>query len=163
VVVVAAGLLLLTVGGAQPAGARDWNRVDDPLEGAIGVHGGKVAGTGLSFKLPLQWYLYVQATGLIWYTSENKWNNFGLGLQYLLRQDQRMRLFLAGGFARYYHKKVRDDQPDEVEENWNAGLGVGTEFLLGDRISAQIELDFTYEGEDENITLFPQAGIFFYW
>ena len=158
-----AGLLVTAATGFGPAAARDWNRVDDPLQGAIGVHAGKVAGTGLSFKLPLQWFLYFQATGLIWHTSENKWHNYGFALQYLLRQDRQMRLFLAGGVARYYHKKVKDDGPDEEEANWNTGLGVGTEFLLGERVSAQVQLDFTYEGEDENITLFPQAGIYFYW
>jgi len=156
-------LVLLTTAGLEPVAARDWNRVDDPLQGAVGVHAGKVAGTGLSFKLPLQWFLYLQATGLIWHTSENQWHNYGFSLQYLLRQDQTMRLFLAGGVARYYHKKINDDGPDEEDTSWNGGLGVGTEFLLGSRVSAQVQLDFTYEGKDEDITLFPQAGIYFYW
>jgi hypothetical protein len=145
------------------ADAKDWNRLDDPLQGAVGLHAGKVGGTGLSFKLPLRWFLYLQASGVIWHTADNKWHNYGVEAQYLLRQDRSMRLFLAAGIARYHHKRVHDDRPDETDVSWNSGFGVGTEFLVGERWSAQVELDFTYESDDDNILLFPQAGLFFYW
>jgi hypothetical protein len=158
-----AALLVGAPGLDAVAWAKDWNRMDDPLEGAVGAHAGKIGGTGLSFKLPLQWFLYFQASGLVWHTAENKRHNYGFQLLYLLRQDRNMRLFLVGGIARYHHKRVHDDRPDEVEESWNSGLGVGTEFLLGERWSAQVDLSFTYEGRDDNIMLFPQAGVYFYW
>jgi hypothetical protein len=162
-VALSVGLVMAMVAGGGRAVAKDWNRVDDPLKGALGAHVGKIGGTGLSFKFPVQWFLYLQATGLIWHTDENKWHNYGFEAHYLLRQDQTMRLFIVAGIARYYHEKVKQDAENEEEVSWNSGVGVGTEFLIGRRWSLQVDLSFTYESKDRDIMLFPQAGAYFYW
>ncbi|MFO7653166.1 MAG: hypothetical protein R6X25_05015 [Candidatus Krumholzibacteriia bacterium] len=160
---IAAVLLAAGIVAATPIAARDWNRTQDPMQGGIGVHAGKIGGTGLSIKVPLQWWLYVQGTGAVWNTSDHRRHNLGVEGQYLLRQDRTMRLFLAAGLSRYYHRERHDDRPDEVAEHWNYGFGVGTEFLAGERWSFQVELDFTHEGDDDDFLLFPQVGFFFYW
>ena len=48
---------------AQTVAQKDWNRLDDPLTAALGVHVGKTGGTGLAFKFPTWWWLYVQVAG----------------------------------------------------------------------------------------------------
>jgi opacity protein-like surface antigen len=156
-------LLILLLGGDAAAAGKDWNRTDDPLLGAVGVHAGKIGGTGLSLKFPIVWWLYVQGAGAIWNTSNDKRHNYGLEAQYLLRQDRNLRLFLATGAGRYYHKKTPENAREEVDAHWNYGFGVGTEFLLTERWSLQVELDFTHDGDDDTFTLFPQVGTFFYW
>ena len=152
---------------AQTVAQKYWNRLDDPLTAALGVHVGKTGGTGLAFKFPIQWWLYVQAAGMVWNTSDNKRHNIGFELQYLLRQDQKTRLFLAAAAANYYHSKREPVAGNEdnwvTEENWNYGFGVGGEWLIGKRWSLQAEIQFTHDGEDDNFILLPQAGAFYYW
>lgn len=149
---------------AVPAGAvKDWNRLDDPLAGAVGLHAGKLGGVGLAYKYPPVWWLNFQVAGGIWHTGKHKRHNIGLELQYILRQDDRLRLFAAAGAGFFYHQQVHDDADDELSEYWNTGIGIGIEFLQGDRFSIQIEGDFTHEGDDGDILFFPQAGIFYYF
>jgi hypothetical protein len=162
--VLAAAALL----AAMPASARpDWNRLDDPLEGGIGVHAGWIGGTGLAFKWPLQWWLQLQAAGGIWNTEDHRRHNAGVELQYLLRQDPRLRLFLVAGLG-YYNHRERERQGDGTESwrtqrNWNSGFGVGVERLMGERWALKVDLDFTYRDKNDSVTLWPQAGLFFYW
>jgi opacity protein-like surface antigen len=160
VVLVLASIVLTPL---PAAAVRDWNRTDDPMEGALGLHVGKIGGVGLAYKYPLKWWLYVQTAGGIWHTNANKRHNIGFQVHYLLRQDDRLRLYLTMGAGYFYHKKVEDKQPDEVSENWNTGFGVGVELLRGDRMSVQIEGDFTHEGEDNDILFLPQVAAFYYF
>ena len=149
---------------ASPAWAvKDWNRTDDPMKGGIGAHAGKIGGVGLAYKYPPIWWLNIQIAGAIWHTQDNKRHNIGLMLQYILRQDAKVRLYGAGGAGYFYHKKREDGDSYTTSEVVNAGLGVGVEYLLGERLSLQVEGDFTYEGDDKDIKFLPQLGVFFYF
>jgi hypothetical protein len=145
------------------AAERDWNRLDDPLAGAVGLHAGLIGGMGLAYKYPPVWWLNFQMAGGIWHTAKHKRHNIGLQLQYILRQDTRMRLYSAAGAGYFYHKEVHDEAQDEVTAHWNTGFGIGVEFLRGERVSIQLEGDFTHEGDDGDILFYPQVGIFYYF
>ena len=60
-------------------------------------------------------------------------------------------------------------EPVVVEEefthskSWFSGFGVGLEFLRTDRISIQIEGDFTHDSSNGDFVFLPQVGVFFYW
>ncbi len=161
-------LALAALSLAAPANAvPDWNRLDDPLEGGIGLHAGRIGGTGLAFKWPLRWWLQLQGAGGILNTDANRRHNFGLELQYLLRQDARLRLFLVSGVGYYYHSE-RERPAGGAEfwrrrKTWNSGFGVGVERLMGERWALKFDVDFTYRDDKGSITLWPQAGLFFYW
>lgn len=153
---------------AEPQGdGRDWNRGGDTLTGAVGLHCGKIGGTGLSFRLPLQWFLYAQVAGGIWHTGDNQRHNLGLQLHYLLRQDSHLRLFTGVGVANYYHREKTGTSPAgdifDKEAGWNYGAGVGIEVLQGPRWSWLAELDFVHEDLTGNTTVLPQAGLSYYW
>lgn len=156
-------VLVLGLLAATPAAAvRDWNRVDDPMQGALGLHLGKVGGVGLAYKYPPVWWLYLQVAGGIWHSGGDDRHNLGAELQYLLRQDDRLRVYLAAGAAWFHH--ARDtDAGERVDDDLNVGFGVGVEWLQWDRVSLQIEGDFTHEGDDGDFIVFPQVGIFFYF
>jgi hypothetical protein len=162
-----AAVALVAFLAAPAAAVPDWNRVDDPMMGGIGLHAGKIGGSGLAIKYPLAWFLQVQLAGGIWRTTDDRWNNLGLELQYILRQDPRLRLFLVGGVARY-HDEDRKEDPElgeywEKSTDWNAGFGVGVEWLLGERWAVKGDVDFTWQDDDDSITVWPQAGLMFYW
>lgn len=157
---IALAAALISLLPADAAAVRDWNRSDDPMRGALGLHLGKVGGVGLAYKYPTAWWLYLQVAGGIWHSGGDERHNVGAELQYLLRQDDHLRLYLAAGAAWFHH---RDGEEAEAEDNLNTGFGVGVELLQWDRISLQIEGDFTHEGRDGDIVFFPQAGIFFYF
>lgn len=148
---------------AQGESDRDWNDSVDPLEGGVGLHYGKLGGHGLSFRLPIEWWLYFQVSGGIWHTSDQKQHNIGFELNYLLRQDQRMRIFIAAGSAYFFDEE--QVQPDvwESDKHWNVGAGVGLELLMGKRWSMLIEGDFVHHGDSGDIKVIPQAGIYYYW
>ena len=148
---------------AQSGPLPDWNRENDTLEGALGLHAGNVGGHGLSFRVPLKWYLYGQISGGVWSDSDDRYRNFGLQLHYLLRQDDRLRLFLSGGLGNFYHDEKTGPDQWEDANHWNTGAGVGIEFLQGVRWSWLAELDFVHEGEDDQVKVFPQLGIYYYW
>jgi hypothetical protein len=156
-------VLVLTTGaiGAEP----DWNRLDDPLVGAVGLHAGKMGGTGLSFKWPLVWYLQLQGTGGLWHTGDDKRHNVGLEIQYLLRQDPRLRFYLASGWSYSNHQEKVSGTDDDWrgDPDWNAGFGVGFEYLMGARWSVKSDVDFTYQRDKDSITIWPQLGLYFYW
>ncbi len=165
VAVLAAWLLAGPVVAA--AADRDWNRTDDPLYESLGLHAGKIGGTGLAFKFPVRWWLYGQVAGGIWHTGDNKRHNAGLMFQYLLRQDRRVRFFVAAGLGYYYHSQRVEvvGGPDrwQRDDSWNTGFGVGGELLQGERWSIQLEADFTHQGDDGSIIVFPQAGVYYYF
>jgi len=156
----AAALLTVAFTAGAVAAPPDWNQPDDPLVGALGLHAGKIGGTGLAFRGPLAvWYLQWQVAGGIWNTGDDKRHDVGLEIDFLLRQDPRLRLFLAGGVGYYYHKH-RQDRVDgtpgwDTDKTVNAGFGVGVEYLLSSRWSLKIDADFTYEGADDAIILWP--------
>lgn len=166
-------LLLLSSVVALPATAasrgdgRDWNRGGDTLTGAVGLHYGKIGGTGLMFRVPLEWFLYAQVSGGIWHTSDDQRHNLGFQLQYLLRQDSRLRLYTAVGLASYYHREKTGTGPGgdifTKDTDWNYGAGVGIEVLQGPRWAWMFELDFVHEERTGNTTVAPQAGISYYW
>ncbi|MHB8079289.1 MAG: hypothetical protein ACYDIE_08550 [Candidatus Krumholzibacteriia bacterium] len=162
-----AAVLLLAALAAAPACARDWNRTDDPLLDGVGLHAGKIGGVGLSFKFPLRWWLYGQATGGIWHTADNKRHNAGFEVQYLLRQDRTLRLFVAGGLGYFYHQErqavLGGDDLVTTRHSLNTGFGIGAEMLRSERFSVQVEADFTHEGRDGSVTVFPQVGAYFYF
>jgi hypothetical protein len=146
---------------------RDWNRMDDTLEGAVGLHYGKLGGHGLSFRVPLEWWLYLQASGGIWHTDDKKKHNIGAELNYLLRQDDRVRIYVAGGVSYFYRRELVGSGPGgdqfETRKDWNVGAGVGLEILQGSRWSWMVEADFVHDGRTDDIKVAPQAGIYFYW
>jgi hypothetical protein len=144
--------------GYASAEVRDWNQLDDPLYEALGVHGGMSAGFGLSYKFPIQHWLYAQATGAIWNTKSHKWHNMGFELEYVLRQAGRDKLYLDAGLAYYYNK---DD--GEADKTLNSGFGVGLERLMGERWSVQVQLDFTYWDAEDSLMMFPQLGLYYYF
>ncbi len=157
------------LGIAPPVTAtRDWNRVDDPMQGAIGAHVGKIGGVGLAYKYPPVWWLNLQVAGAIWHTQDDKRHNLGFMLQYILRQDDRLRIYTGGGAAYFYHKERNGENPDGSDAwttatHWNGGFGVGVEWLQGGRLSFQLDGNFTYEGDKEQIIFLPQAGVFYYF
>lgn len=169
-VALAGALLAVTVGPVRAADygdGRDWNRDGDTLTGAVGLHVGKIGGTGLAFRLPLQWFLYGQVAGGIWHTQDDQRHNLGVQAQYLLRQDTKMRLFTAVGMAAYYHREktgvTADGDVWQKKTDWNYGAGLGIEMLQGPRWAWLAELDFVHEERTGNTTVSPQAGLSYYW
>lgn len=152
---------------AQDYSGRDWNRTGDTLEGAMGLHYGNLGGNGLSFRLPLRWYLYTQFAGGIWHGTDDQRHNLGLQINYILRQDAHVRLYLGGGVGYFYHReKVGTSAGVDLwhkTNDWNKGAGVGLEYLLGPRVGLQGELDFVHEGRDGEIKVSPQFGLHYYW
>lgn len=155
--------LFFTASGASAQGAPDWNDTVDTLAGGIGLHYGQLGGHGLSFRLPIEWFLYFQVSGGILHTSDHKQHNVGFQLHYLLRQDQRTRIFLAAGAGYFYDEEKIQADTWEKDKNWNVGAGVGMEYLMGRRWSLQVEADFAYLGDSGDIKVVPQAGIYYYW
>jgi len=160
-------LAVVQPAAAQDAVGPDWNNTGDPLKSALGLHYGQVGGHGLAFRMPVRWWLYVQIAGGIWHTDDNQDHNLGINLNYILRQDDRLRIFVSGGGAYFYNKeKVGQSGGDvvfETETNWNWGGGVGLEYLQGKRWAWKVEADFAKLGESGNIKVIPQAGISYYW
>ncbi len=152
---------------AQGSSARDWNNVGDPLQGAIGLHYGQLGGHGLAFRAPLRWWLYFQVAGGVWHTSDRQQHNLGFNLNYILRQDERVRVFINAGTAFFYDKEKVDTTSagdvHDVDKNWNLGGGVGIEYLQGRRWSWKLEADFAHLGKSGDIKVVPQAGIAYYW
>lgn len=152
---------------AQTAKTRDWNNSQDKLQSAIGLHYGDLGGNGVSFRFPLRWWLYAQVGGGIWHTGDDKKHNVGVQLNYILRQDDRLRLYIGAGVGTFYHSKLVDDsgttQNWEKDQDWNVGAGVGVEYLLGPRWALQAELDFAHKSKNDSITVIPQVGLHFYW
>jgi len=142
---------------------RDWNDTADPLQGSIGLHYGKIGGHGLAFRLPVKWWLYVQLAGGLWHTGDEKLHNYGLNLNYILRQDQKLRLFISGGGAYFYEDKKNSQDIWEEESYWNYGAGVGVEVLQGKRWSWKLEAVFIHYGNSDDIKITPQVGLFYYW
>jgi hypothetical protein len=165
--VVLASLTLVMLLAASAPAAPDWNRLDDPMQGGIGLHAGKIGGTGLAFKWPLKWFLQFQVAGGIWRSSTTRWGNIGFELQYILRQDPKLRLYLLTGLGFYNDQdRKRNEAGQEYwanDKQWNTGFGVGAERLLGERFAFKLDVDFTYGDKDESITVWPQAGLLFYW
>ncbi len=166
--VVLLGLILMTGPAfAQYAGQPDWNKTGDTLEGALGAHYGKLGGHGLAFRVPLRWYLYLQVAGGVWHTADHKQHNTGFQLDYILRQDQRTRLYVTGGAAYFYDKEKRKTagSPEvwDLDDDWNVGGGVGVEYLKGLRWSLQFEADFVHDAGHQETTLVPQVGLYYYW
>lgn len=159
--------LLIALCAASPAGAGDWNRTDDPMLDAVGLHAGKLGGVGLAAKFPLQWWLYGQVGGGIWHTGGDKRHNLGLMLHYVMRQDRSLRVYFGAGLGYFYHqekvKVVGGADAKQTHDSWNAGFGVGAELLRGERWSIQIEGDFTHESDDDSFLFFPQVGAFYYF
>jgi len=149
-------LLLPTLAAAQE---RDWNRVDDPMFEAIGLHLGLATGTGLAYKFPVRWWLYAQVAGGIWNTKDDKRHNLGVELQYILRAQGRDKVYLGAGFGHYYHKK----EDAWTKDNVNSMFGVGIERLFNERTALQVEVDFLYQSDDDTVILLPQVGAFFYF
>ena len=160
-------VLFLPTHSLALSSVRDWNNQQDVMKSAIGLHYGKLAGHGLSFRFPLTWWLYAQVGGGIWHTSDDKRHNLGMELNYILRQDDRLRLFVGAGMGYFYHREMIDDSgPNEIwtkKKDVNLGAGVGIEFLLGTRWALQGELDFVHTGENGDVKVAPQAGIHYYW
>jgi len=142
-----------------------WNQPVDTMKGALGLHAGKIGGVGLAYKYPIKWWFYVQVAGGIWHKSGHKRNNVGLELQYILRQDDTRRLYLAAGAGYFSHKELvdPDNQTYDHTKTWHTGFGVGVELLITERISLQVEGDFTHDSDDGDFILLPQLGVFFYW
>ncbi len=137
------------------------------MQGAVGLHYGQLGGHGLSFRLPLQWWLYFQVAGGVWHTSDKQQHNIGFNLNYVLRQDQRMRIFISAGSGYFYSKELVGTSGGEdihdLEKNWNLGGGVGIEYLQGHRWAWKVEADFAKLGKSGDIKVVPQAGISYYW
>jgi len=151
-------VILTTLTAGASAQDRDWNRIDDPMYEAIGLHLGLSSGAGLSYKFPIQWWLYGQATGGIWNKRHDKRHNLGFELQYILRQSGRDRVYLGAGIGHYYH-----NDNGRIKDHVNTGFGVGLERLYWERAAVQAEVDFLYQGDEDSVILFPQVGVYFYF
>jgi hypothetical protein len=169
-VMLAGVAVVLGFGAGIPPAAlavKDWNNTEDPMVYAVGLHAGKIGGTGLAFVIPATWFLQTQVAGGIWNTQDSHRYNVGLEFHYLLRQDPKLRLFLVAGAAYSSHDQ-RVTRPDatrgwDLDKSTSAGFGVGVERLIGDRWAVKLDLDFTYDGDDGDVRPWPQAGVFFYW
>ena len=134
--------------------ARDWNQSYDPYVGGIGFGAGASSGSGLAIRWPALRQTMFTATGAAWGKSgEIQWN-LGLEAHYILRQAGRTRLFVGPSLACY---QIDDNQ------DWNAGAGVGIEYLLWPRWSLKVDVSFTWLSGEEAIYLLPQAGLIYYW
>ncbi len=160
-------ILLPTYSQAKPKVDPDWNVKPDLMESAIGLHYGKLAGHGVSFRYPLAWWLYAQVGGGIWHTSENQRHNVGFELNYILRQDKNLRLFMGAGIGYFFHRELVHDSGDteiwNKSKDYNLGAGIGIEYLMGVRWALQGELNFIHTSENDHIKVAPQLGIHYYW
>ncbi len=168
VAVLAVGALLIPGPvQAQSGSTPDWNKTSDPVVNAVGLHYGQIGGHGLSFRVPVRWWLYVQVAGGVWHTDNKQDHNFGFNFNYILRQDQRLRIFVSGGTAFFHSKETFDSVGDQesynLQENWNVGGGVGIEYLQGLRWAWKVEADFAHLGKSGDIKVVPQVGIAYYW
>lgn len=157
------GSLALNPDTASAQSVKDWNDPVDTLQGGIGLHYGIIGGHGLSFRLPISWYLYFQVAGGILHTGDHKQHNMGFQLHYLLRQDQRIRIYLGGGAGYFYDSNEVQADVWETDKNWNYGAGVGLEYLIWKRVGIQFDGDFAKHGDSGDITVIAQAGIHYYW
>jgi len=152
---------------AERGAVPDWNDPADPLLSAVGLHYGRIGGHGLAFRLPLKWWLYFQAAGGLWHTADHKQHDLGFELNYILRQDQTLRLYLAAGAGWFYDRKMTGTNNGidvwEEHSHWNSGFGVGVELLRGRRWSVQIEGDFMHDGKSGDTKVTPQFGVYYYW
>ena len=152
---------------AQTGSRRDWNNQQDPMASAIGLHYGKLAGHGLSFRFPIRWWLYAQVGGGIWHVSDDQKHNLGFQLNYILRQDDRLRLYVGTGLGYFYHRELLNNTAGQEtwskDTNWNLGGGVGVEYLMGPRWALEGELDFAHLGDSGDIKVVPQVGVHYYW
>ena len=127
----------------------------------------KLGGHGLAFRMPLRWWLYLQVAGGVWHTEDKKQHDVGFNLNYLLRQDQRLRLFINAGVGYFYRRELVGTSGGQdvfdTDKNWNLGGGVGLEYLQGSRWAWKVEADFAHLGKSGDIKVIPQAGISYYW
>jgi hypothetical protein len=166
--VLAGSLFGAAAATAQDTGAIDWNHASDPLQGGIGLHYGQLGGHGLAFRAPIRWWLYFQVAGGVWHTEDKQQHNLGFNLNYILRQDQRTRIYINAGTGFFYSKEVvgtgaGGEEITDLEENWNLGGGVGLEYLQGKRWAWKIEANFAHLGKSGDIKVIPQAGVSYYW
>ena len=117
--------------------------------------------------MPLRWWLYLQVAGGVWHTEDKKQHDVGFNLNYLLRQDQRLRLFINAGVGYFYRRELVGTSGGQdvfdTDKNWNLGGGVGLEYLQGSRWAWKVEADFAHLGKSGDIKVIPQAGISYYW
>lgn len=152
--------LLLVLVAAPVATAQEdrgnWNQDYDPHVAAIGLSAGLSSGTGLAVRWPALPQVMMSVAGGAWGDSDDLAWNVGVEAHYILRQVGRVRFFMGPAVAVY-----SDDEDDE--NNVNASVGVGLEALLRPRVSAKVDLGFTYLSDDESVYPLPQAAIFFYF
>lgn len=151
-------LLLCAFAPQVVAQTLDWNRVDDPLYEAIGLNMGLASGFGLSYKFPVQWWLYAQVAGGIWNNKDDNRHNVGVSLQYILRQNGRDKIYLTACGAHFYHQ-----ESGRVTDHINLGFGVGGERLLGERTAVSVEAVFTDRGDEDSVMIFPQVAAHYYF
>ena len=151
------GTLLVTA--AEPVQAQErgnWNQDYDPHVAAIGLGLGFTSGTGLAVRWPALPQTMVSATGGAWGSSDDLRWNVGFELHTVLRQAGRTRFFVGPAIAFY-----SDDEDEET--NTNISAGVGLEILIRPRVSAKVDLGFTWFSDTEDIFPMPQASIFYYF
>lgn len=156
--VASAALIAVTTVGAQtPDRTRgNWNQDYDPMVFAFGLGAGFSSGTGLAVRWPALPQTMATVTGGAWGSSDElKWN-LGGELHVVLRQAGRVRFFVGPSVAVY-------SDHEDGEENWNASLGIGTEFLLRPRTALKLDLGFTYLGDGEEVYPLPQIGLYYYF
>lgn len=140
----------------DPSARGNWNQSHDPYVAAIGLAGGMSSGTGLSVRWPALPQTMVSLTGGVWGESDDLAWNVGVEAHLVLRQVGRMRILAGPALALY-----SDDSDDEA--NTNASIGIGLEYLFRPRISAKLDVGFTYLSDSGNVYPLPQAGVFFYF
>lgn len=148
------GLGVPLAGAQQPTG--NWNQDYDPHVAAIGLGLGFTSGTGLGLRWPALPQTMMGVMGGVWGSSNDLAWNIGTDLHYILRQAGRIRFYTGPALALY-----SDDEDDNADVN--VSIGVGLEILLRPRMSAKLDIGFTYFGDDDNIYPMPQASVFFYF
>lgn len=154
-----ATLLLSACLVASAAAQQDrgsWNQDYDPHVVAIGLAAGMSSGTGLSIRWPAFPQVMMSLTGGALGNSDDLAWNVGVEAHYVLRQVGRLRFLAGPAFAIY-----SDDT--DGESNKNASLGVGIEYLVRSRLSAKVDLGFTYLSDREAVYPLPQAGLYLYF
>jgi hypothetical protein len=133
-----------------------WNQDYDPHVVAIGLAAGMSSGTGLAIRWPAFPQVMMSLTGGALGISDDLAWNVGIEAHYVLRQVGRLRFLAGPAFAIY-----SDDT--DGESNKNASLGVGIEYLVRPRLSAKIDLGFTYLSDRQAVYPLPQAGLYLYF
>ncbi len=158
--VLGVALASVTFSSAAAQTSPRWNEPEDPYVAAIGLAGGASSGAGLAVRWPGLSQTMLGVAGGVWSQDGDVDWNVGLEVNWILRQANRLRIFVGPSAAFF-----SDDNGDNTEEDvdLNIAVGVGIEYLMRPRFSVKFDVGFTYLGDDGDVFPLPQLGVFFYF